>query len=124
MNLSKLTCIALAASALSTAAWADSVADAVQGADAIITMLPDSPDVEAVALRRALPDELDALPALLEQAGFPVSGLLATHGDCHRVELVRREQGELPPRQVNVRRRHEPDRAGLAQLETERIQRM
>jgi glyoxylase-like metal-dependent hydrolase (beta-lactamase superfamily II) len=28
-----------------------------------------------------LPDELEALPALLEQAGFPVSGLLATHGD-------------------------------------------
>jgi glyoxylase-like metal-dependent hydrolase (beta-lactamase superfamily II) len=29
-----------------------------------------------------LPDELDALPALCEQAGFPVpSGLLATHGD-------------------------------------------
>ena len=28
-----------------------------------------------------LPDELDALPALLEQAGFPLSGLLATHGD-------------------------------------------
>ena len=28
-----------------------------------------------------LPDELDALPALFEQAGFPVSGLLATHGD-------------------------------------------
>jgi glyoxylase-like metal-dependent hydrolase (beta-lactamase superfamily II) len=29
-----------------------------------------------------LPDELDALPALLEQAGFPSpSGLLATHGD-------------------------------------------
>lgn len=28
-----------------------------------------------------LPDELDALPALLERAGFPVSGLLATHGD-------------------------------------------
>jgi glyoxylase-like metal-dependent hydrolase (beta-lactamase superfamily II) len=29
-----------------------------------------------------LPDELDALPALLEQAGFPMaSGLLATHGD-------------------------------------------
>ena len=27
-----------------------------------------------------LPDELDALPSLLEQAGFPVSGLLATHG--------------------------------------------
>jgi glyoxylase-like metal-dependent hydrolase (beta-lactamase superfamily II) len=28
-----------------------------------------------------LPDELDALPALLEQAGFAVAGLLVTHGD-------------------------------------------
>lgn len=28
-----------------------------------------------------LPDELDVLPAICEQAGFPVSGLLATHGD-------------------------------------------
>jgi glyoxylase-like metal-dependent hydrolase (beta-lactamase superfamily II) len=28
-----------------------------------------------------LPDELDALPAILQQARFPVSGLLATHGD-------------------------------------------
>jgi glyoxylase-like metal-dependent hydrolase (beta-lactamase superfamily II) len=28
-----------------------------------------------------LPDELDVLPALLEQAGFPFSGLLATHAD-------------------------------------------
>ncbi|HWF25421.1 MAG TPA: MBL fold metallo-hydrolase [Solirubrobacteraceae bacterium] len=27
------------------------------------------------------PGELDALPGLLEQSGFPVSGLLATHGD-------------------------------------------
>ncbi|MGA2006155.1 MAG: MBL fold metallo-hydrolase [Solirubrobacteraceae bacterium] len=27
------------------------------------------------------PDELELLPALLEQAGFPFSGLLATHGD-------------------------------------------
>lgn len=27
------------------------------------------------------PDELEALPAVLSQAGFPVSGLLATHGD-------------------------------------------
>lgn len=27
------------------------------------------------------PDELDALPAVLEQAGFPLSGLLATHAD-------------------------------------------
>ncbi|HWD65498.1 MAG TPA: MBL fold metallo-hydrolase [Solirubrobacteraceae bacterium] len=28
-----------------------------------------------------LPDELDALPAVAEQASFPVSGLLATHAD-------------------------------------------
>ncbi len=28
-----------------------------------------------------LPEELEALPALLEQAGFPVSGLLVTHAD-------------------------------------------
>ncbi|MCL2418858.1 MAG: MBL fold metallo-hydrolase [Conexibacteraceae bacterium] len=28
-----------------------------------------------------LPEELDALPALFEQTGFPVSGLLATHAD-------------------------------------------
>jgi glyoxylase-like metal-dependent hydrolase (beta-lactamase superfamily II) len=28
-----------------------------------------------------LPEELEALPALFEQAGFPISGLLATHGD-------------------------------------------
>jgi glyoxylase-like metal-dependent hydrolase (beta-lactamase superfamily II) len=27
------------------------------------------------------PDELEALPNVLEQAGFPVSGLLVTHGD-------------------------------------------
>lgn len=28
-----------------------------------------------------LPDELEVLPAVLEQSGFPFSGLLATHGD-------------------------------------------
>jgi glyoxylase-like metal-dependent hydrolase (beta-lactamase superfamily II) len=27
------------------------------------------------------PDELDALPTMLEQAAFPVSGLLTTHAD-------------------------------------------
>lgn len=32
-----------------------------------------------------LPDELDALPSVLEQAQFPVSGLLATHGDWDHV---------------------------------------
>ncbi len=31
------------------------------------------------------PDELDALPAVLERAGFGVSGLLATHGDWDHV---------------------------------------
>ena len=31
------------------------------------------------------PDELEVLPAVLEQAGFPVSGLLATHGDWDHV---------------------------------------
>ncbi len=41
-----------------------------QGAE---TFVIDSP---------VLPDELDALPALIEQGGFPApSGLLATHGD-------------------------------------------
>jgi glyoxylase-like metal-dependent hydrolase (beta-lactamase superfamily II) len=32
-----------------------------------------------------LPDELDALPGLLEQASFPVSGLLVTHADWDHV---------------------------------------
>jgi glyoxylase-like metal-dependent hydrolase (beta-lactamase superfamily II) len=32
-----------------------------------------------------LPEELAALPSLAEQAGFPVSGLLATHGDWDHV---------------------------------------
>jgi glyoxylase-like metal-dependent hydrolase (beta-lactamase superfamily II) len=32
-----------------------------------------------------LPGELEALPALLEQAGFPVTGLLATHADWDHV---------------------------------------
>jgi glyoxylase-like metal-dependent hydrolase (beta-lactamase superfamily II) len=43
------------------------------GGERYETFLIDSP---------VLPDELDALPALLEQARFPApSGLLATHGD-------------------------------------------
>lgn len=32
-----------------------------------------------------LPDELDVLPAVLEQTGFPFTGLLATHGDWDHV---------------------------------------
>ena len=43
-----------------------------------------------------LPDELDALPTLLEQAGFPVSGLLATHGDWdHLLGLLAFPQASL-----------------------------
>ena len=43
-----------------------------------------------------LPDELDALPALLEQAGFPVSGLLATHGDWdHLLARIAFPEGSL-----------------------------
>jgi glyoxylase-like metal-dependent hydrolase (beta-lactamase superfamily II) len=49
------------------------VAGAQGGDDAGETFVIDSP---------VLPDELDALPTLLEQAQFPQpSGLLATHGD-------------------------------------------
>ncbi len=49
------------------------VAGAEGGDSAGETFVIDSP---------VLPDELDALPALLEQARFPApSGLLATHGD-------------------------------------------
>jgi len=45
----------------------------VEGAPSGETFVIDSP---------VLPDELEALPALVEQAGFPSpSGLLATHGD-------------------------------------------
>jgi len=44
-----------------------------EGTRAAETFVIDSP---------VLPDELDALPAVVEQAGFPTpSGLLATHGD-------------------------------------------
>ncbi|MDE3132476.1 MAG: MBL fold metallo-hydrolase [Acidobacteriota bacterium] len=43
-----------------------------------------------------LPEELEALPALLEQAGFPVSGLLATHGDWdHLLARLAFPQGSL-----------------------------
>jgi glyoxylase-like metal-dependent hydrolase (beta-lactamase superfamily II) len=41
-----------------------------------------------------LPDELEALPAVLEQAGFPVSGLLCTHGDWDHL-LARGVFGEV-----------------------------
>jgi glyoxylase-like metal-dependent hydrolase (beta-lactamase superfamily II) len=43
----------------------------------------EAPEAETFVIDSpVLPDELDALPALVEQAGFPSpSGLLATHGD-------------------------------------------
>jgi glyoxylase-like metal-dependent hydrolase (beta-lactamase superfamily II) len=43
-----------------------------------------------------LPEELESLPALFEQAGFPVSGLLATHGDWdHLLAKLAFPQGSL-----------------------------
>ena len=36
-------------------------------------------------LAACCPDELEALPAIVEQAGFPVAGLLATHADWDHV---------------------------------------
>jgi glyoxylase-like metal-dependent hydrolase (beta-lactamase superfamily II) len=41
------------------------------------------------------PDELEVLPPLLEQAGFPFSGLLATHGDWDHL-LARMAFPEAP----------------------------
>ena len=58
-----------------------------------------------------LPDELDALPALLEQAGFPTpSGLLATHGDWDHL------LGRLafPGVALGCRREHRRAPAGIA----------
>lgn len=58
---------------------ADAAGAAAEGGPSAIgeTFVIDSP---------ALPDELDALPALLDQAQFPApSGLLATHGDWDHV---------------------------------------
>ncbi len=53
------------------------------------TVGEDAPDAQGevfVIDSPVLPDELDALPALLEQARFPApSGLLATHGDWDHV---------------------------------------
>ena len=49
---------------------ADRLATAVRGGAE--GFLIDSP---------VLPDEIEALPAVLEQAGSPLSGLLCTHGD-------------------------------------------
>ena len=43
-----------------------------------------------------LPEELEALPALLDQARFPVSGLLATHGDWdHLLSRLAFPEGSL-----------------------------
>ena len=66
------------------------------------------------------PDELEALPAVLAQAGFPVSGLLATHADWDHL-LAR---GAFPETSLGVaettaaRLRGEP---GAAQRELRRF---
>jgi glyoxylase-like metal-dependent hydrolase (beta-lactamase superfamily II) len=50
------------------------------------TGAPEAPGETFVIDSPALPDELDALPRLIEQAGFPLpSGLLATHADWDHV---------------------------------------
>jgi glyoxylase-like metal-dependent hydrolase (beta-lactamase superfamily II) len=41
----------------------------------------DKPSEAFVVDSPVYPDELEVLPGLLEQAGFPATGLLATHGD-------------------------------------------
>src|SRR5687768_7649935 len=62
------------------------------------------------------PDELDALPALLDQAGFPVTALLATHADYDH--LLGRAAFPQPALGVGestaIRLREEP---GVAQRE-------
>jgi glyoxylase-like metal-dependent hydrolase (beta-lactamase superfamily II) len=85
-----------------------------------------------------LPDELDVLPSLLEQAGFGFSGLLATHGDWDHL-LARMAfpgaalgvaettaarltgaPGEAGPRAARLRRRalrHAPVALSLGQIE-------
>ena len=63
-----------------------------------------------------LPDELEILPAVLEQAGFPFTGLLATHADWDHL-LGRFAFGEAPlgvAESTAARLRNEP---GTAQRE-------
>jgi glyoxylase-like metal-dependent hydrolase (beta-lactamase superfamily II) len=52
-----------------------------------------------------LPEELEALPAVLEQAGFPFSGLLATHGDWdHLLAKLAFPQASLGVGEATARR--------------------
>ncbi len=48
------------------------------------------------------PDELEAVPGVLQQAGFPMSGLLATHADWDHLLAPHR----LPRRIARVRGVH------------------
>jgi glyoxylase-like metal-dependent hydrolase (beta-lactamase superfamily II) len=61
-----------------------------------------------------LPEELDALPGLLEQASFPVSGLLATHADWdHLLGRLAFPEGSLGVGESSAQRLH--DEPGGAQ---------
>jgi glyoxylase-like metal-dependent hydrolase (beta-lactamase superfamily II) len=61
-----------------------------------------------------LPDELDALPGVLEQAGFPVSGLLATHADWdHLLGRLAFPEASLGVGEASAQRLH--DEPGGAQ---------
>jgi glyoxylase-like metal-dependent hydrolase (beta-lactamase superfamily II) len=66
------------------------------------------------------PDELDAIPGVLEQAGFPVSGLLATHADWdHLLGRLAFPQASLGCAESTAARlRHEP---GAAQRKLRRF---
>lgn len=63
-----------------------------------------------------LPDELDVLPHVLEQAGFPFTGLLATHADWdHLLARLTWPDAALGVAQTSAERlRAEPGRAARA----------
>jgi glyoxylase-like metal-dependent hydrolase (beta-lactamase superfamily II) len=63
-----------------------------------------------------LPDELDVLPHVLEQAGFPFTGLLATHADWDHVlgRLAWPDAALGVAESSAARLRAEPGRAALA----------
>ena len=64
-----------------------------------------------------LPDEIEALPAVLEQAGFPLSGLLCTHGDWdHLLARLGVPRGSLGVGAGDVRAVERPRRAAVREL--------
>ncbi len=70
-----------------------------------------------------LPTELEALPSLAEQAGFPVSGLLATHGDWDhllgRLAFPEASLGVGEPTLARLGREPEAAQRGLREFDDE-----